>query len=251
MNCFRYDGTLIGFLCTLGQVIKGRQKIDRIVRTGHEPATGDLFGDEIQIESDRGWAEKVTAGLEKKLGKVYLENLAMAFFSENQGVEQDLIALTRRALHDNGKVLRHLTDPLVQRVNEAALRTRRERHRLYGLLRFVRLEDDCYLASIAPRTNVVPLLGPHFARRFDDQRWVILDTRRQMAIGGSGSRWGLIEKPVILPELNVHHEEHDIAELWRGFYRNISNPDRYNPQLRRQFMPKMYWGYLTEMQPVE
>ena len=45
-----------------------------------------------------------------------------------------------------------------------------------------------------------------------------------------------------------HDEEEQVVALWRRFYADISNPDRYNPNLRRQFMPKKYWRYLTELQ---
>ena len=249
MNCFYHDGTLVGFLCTLGHAIKNNQQAVRLVHTNDEGRTGDLFGEEIHIPSDLGWAEKVTVGLAQRLGRSYLRTLGLAFFSERDGIEEDLIELTRKALKSHADPLRHLTDPLVQRVNAAALRTARERHRLYGLARFMRLTDDCYLALITPKTNVAPLLGEHFARRYADQRWVILDTGRNLAIGGDGSQWGLIDGLENVPEMICHSEEQHIADLWRSFYRNVSIPDRYNPKLRRQLMPEQYWQYLTELQP--
>ncbi len=57
------------------------------------------------------------------------------------------------------------------------------------------------------------------------------------------------EEGIKLPaELPQHADEEQIASLWRSFYQSISNVDRHNPKLRQQFMPKMYWRYLTEMQ---
>ena len=49
--------------------------------------------------------------------------------------------------------------------------------------------------------------------------------------------------------VDVELSEQQVAALWRRFYTGVSNPERHNPRLRQQFMPKRYWPYLTEMQP--
>jgi len=243
-----YDGSLSGFLCLLGHAIKERLEVSVISR-GEQPLTADLFTFERQIATDADWAAKVAEGLKTKLGKRFMTVLGQALFSEEQGIELDLLHITRQALHQGHSILNQLADPLVNRVDAAALRTARERHRLLGLLRFTRLADDSYLARIIPRTNVVPLLGSHFVKRLSDQRWLIIDDRRKIGVLGENRRWQVLEQLEIATELAMHGSEQQIAALWRGFYQHISNPDRYNPKLRQQFMPKQYWQYLTELQP--
>lgn len=246
MTVLRYDGSLSGFLCLLGTAIKQNIAVSEIYRGG-QPSTGNLFSQELRIECDRAWAARVAAGLEQRLGKNYLTLLGQALLSEEDGIEIDLLNLTRRGLKRGPSLLQQLTDPLVNRVDSAALRTARERHRLLGLLRFSRQADDSYLARITPKTNVVPLLGGHFAKRLGDQRWLIVDDKRNIGVWGQNRRWELAEQVELSGDLCLHNSEQQIADLWRRFYHSISNPDRFNPKLRQQFMPKRYWAYLTEM----
>jgi probable DNA metabolism protein len=241
-----YDGSLSGFLCLIGRAIKERIEVTAII-SSQQSSTADLFNNELQIETDRDWAAKIAGGVERKLGKGFMTTFAQALLSEEEGVELDLLHLTRRALHEGRHIMAQLADPLVNRIDSAALRTGRERHRLLGLLRFSRLADDSYLARIIPRTNVVPLLGSHFAKRLGDQRWLIVDDKRKVGVWGKNRRWEVVEDIEIAIDLTEHASEQQVADLWRSFYGQISNPARYNPKLRRQFMPKIYWQYLTEM----
>ena len=245
-----YDGSLPGFLCLLGHALKTYPQWSE-VRNLAESTLPSLFVQEREIATDYDFADKVVSGLGKKLGRQFPNKLAHAFSSEWQGIEPDLIKVTGRALKRGRTSLDQLSDPLVHRFQNAAFRTAREKHRLLGLLRFSRLQDDCFLARVEPQANVVPFLGAHFARRFSDQRWVIVDTKRRVALFGAGPKWSLERQVDIAADLNFHDSEAEVVNLWKSFYRHISNPDRYNPQLRRQFMPKRYWSNLTEMQPAE
>lgn len=245
-----YDGSLSGFLCLLGTAIKEHLEVTTVCRQ-QQPTTAALFCPELIIETENAWAAKVASGLERKLGETFMTCSAQALFSEIDGIELDLLTLTRRALKEGPKILHHLADPLIGWINAAALKTSRERHRLLGLLRFERLCDDSYLARSSPRTNVVPLLGSHFAQRLGDQRWLIVDEKRKVGIWGENRRWQLVEEIVLSGDLTHHENERELTDLWRNFYRSVSNPDRRNPKLRQQFMPKMYWQYLTEMQPAQ
>ena len=242
-----YDGSVTGFFCLLGTAIKERLEIANVIRRG-ETTTADLFHQERQIETDSSWAAKVAAGLERALGGKFMTLLAQALLSELDGIELDLLTLTRRALHEGGKISSNLADPLVSWVQSAVLRSSREHHRLLGLLRFTQLADDSYLARIASRTNVIPLIGSHFAKRLGAQRWLIVDVKRKNGVLGEKSHWQVVEQIEISSDLLQHANEAHIANLWRSFYQSINNPQRYNPKLRQQFMPKHYWRYLTELQ---
>ncbi|PLY04226.1 MAG: hypothetical protein C0622_03195 [Desulfuromonas sp.] len=243
-----YDGSLDGFICLLGHAVKEHLPVTAIL-SSKKPASVALFEQERIIVTDPDWAATVAGGLHKKLGQRFMRELAQAYYSEEKEIEHDLLHLVRRALKSGPGVLGNLADPLINRVASAAQKTGRESHRLLGLLRFRRLIDDSYLACCAPRTNAAPLTGSHFAARFQAMRWVILDEKRQLGIFGTTDGWQLCTDVAIAPELLQHAEENEIATLWRNFYHNISNPDRFNPKLRRQFMPKKEWRYLTEMQP--
>lgn len=243
----RYDGSLAGFLCLAGQALKQRLQVTEIQRN-QLPSSDDLFNRVEEVVTDRTWAAHVAAGLETRLGKRFMTTVAQALFSEEERIELALLQLLGRSLREGNELLQRLADPLVNRIDRAALRTLRERHRLLGLLRFSQLTDTSYLARVEPQTNVVPLLGSHFSKRLQGQRWLIIDMRRRLGVWGEEKRWELVEGIALPASLPQAEEDEKIVELWRCFYRNISNRQRHNPKLRQQFMPKRYWSYLTEMQ---
>ena len=43
-------------------------------------------------------------------------------------------------------------------------------------------------------------------------------------------------------------EERLMQQAWKRFYDTVAVEARYNPELRRQFMPKRFWKNITEMQ---
>lgn len=241
-----YDGTLPGFLTALGQHHDALMAGQSLVRSDHE-SSNDLFHGHAQVTTDHAFSTRVAERLTQRLGQPALSTLGWAFMSEDPDVEAAMMAFIRAGFIHGPKVLQRQADPPIHRVLTLARRTRRERHRLLGLLRFVRLEGDLYLGRVAPRHHVVPLLADHFARRLADQQWLIIDTQRRVGIYGQQGQWELVDDYQLPNPLPLHPEEAGMAELWCGFYRSIAIPERFNPKLRQQFMPKHSWRYLTEM----
>ncbi len=245
---FVYDHSVNGLFCLLAKTIKEHLEISSISRH-HQQQSGFLFADYCLISSDRRRAAEVAAGLERKLGKQFVQRLLWAFFSDLDRIEQDLIEMTRRCLLHDPDYWQQLTEPLVLRVDAAALKTSRERHKLLGLLRFSRLEDDSYVAFATPKANIIPLLGSHFIRRLGDQKWLIVDRKRKTAVYRTESGWELASQVALADHHRLHQDEQEVVKLWKNFYQEISNPDRFNPKLRQSFMPKRYWNDLVELHP--
>ncbi len=42
-----------------------------------------------------------------------------------------------------------------------------------------------------------------------------------------------------------------LQKAWQAYYESVSIPERTNPRLQRQYMPRRFWGYLTEKQPLD
>jgi len=43
-------------------------------------------------------------------------------------------------------------------------------------------------------------------------------------------------------------DEKRFQEMWKSYHKAITIKERINPKLQKQFMPRRYWKYLTEMQ---
>jgi hypothetical protein len=145
------------------------------------------------------------------------------------------------------KIISDRCDPAIGAVLEASWKVWKETDRLFGLLRFSPSPAGVHIASCTPDHFVLPALANHFALRFGGgTSWAIIDEKRNMilycAIGGEPL---LTREP--LPELSLNGPD-PWENLWRGYHQTINNESRSNPDLQRQFMPRRYWKYLSEMQ---
>ena len=114
-------------------------------------------------------------------------------------------------------------------------------------LRFEHLEGGLWFARCNPQANVVPLLMDWFSGRFNTQPFVIHDEGHDLAGVYEGSDWYLVRTDRLdLP--GPAADERAMKDAWKRFYRTIAVESRYNPELRRQFMPKRLWKNITELQ---
>jgi probable DNA metabolism protein len=161
-------------------------------------------------------------------------------------------------------------DPDARVVLEAAYKVRRETDRLMGLLRFAPAARGggsgtyMYVARCSPDHYILPGLAEHFVRRFGECSWAVIDEKRNLVLarkpGGEVRLFPLGAGPAELagafpprcfPDFPGSPDSGNPGDyfenLWRNYYQSINNPDRNNPGLRRQFMPRRYWKYLPEL----
>jgi probable DNA metabolism protein len=51
-----------------------------------------------------------------------------------------------------------------------------------AFVRFEKMQDGVFFAKIDPDFNVLPLIRKHFKDRYQDQKWMIYDLRRNYGI---------------------------------------------------------------------
>ena len=114
-------------------------------------------------------------------------------------------------------------------------------------MRFSHLENGVWFARCCPNANVVSLVMNHFAARFNIQPFIIYDENHHVAGVYDGDDWSLVADDVI----NVPSRTADdafIEKLWQRFYDSLSIEARYNPELRRHFIPARLARSLPEME---
>ena len=67
-----------------------------------------------------------------------------------------------------------------------------------------------------------------------------------MAGMSAGGRWELVRTDGISQPERAQ-EETSMQDAWKRFYKALSVESRYNPELRRQFIPKRLWDNITEL----
>jgi probable DNA metabolism protein len=146
----------------------------------------------------------------------------------------------------------------------ASYKVAHEINRLMGFLRFKPDAGGYYVARCSPDHFILPVLEPHFTRRFGDTPWAVVDEKRGLALVREGQDSRILltgEAPLFREGGRVSQRPepqnrgpwtHDPwaqdpwEELWQSYHRTISIGVRKNPALQRRFIPQRYRDYLNE-----
>ena len=212
----------------------------------------ELFDDCVRIRTDAGIAERVWKRLKTYLGVKHRQRLFHAHLSGHPKAETLIYrciagAITERRTLKNAENL-----SISIRVDQLSQQVRREAHRMKGFIRFQQTKDGRYVALIAPRYDVLPLLRHHFESRYADQYWLIYDSARGYGIVYNCQvtreiRLGGVELSAVEQKADKH--EHLCQTLWQRYYAVSNIRSRGNPALHRRQLPRRYWRYLTEKKP--
>ncbi len=146
-----------------------------------------------------------------------------------------------------------ITDPLVSPIFSIARSVDAECEKIRQFARFEHLSSesfDLWFSRINPKHSVVPLVMGHFVERFNVQPFIIFDENRDLAGVYNGNGWfmtSVTEESISKNLESLSAEERLMQYAWKTFYDTLSIDSRYNPELRRNFMPKRFWKNLTEL----
>lgn len=263
---FSYDGTLEGLLSAVFAACAARKPgADLAVQGTIQPR---LEQEVIVVPTDMDRALRIRRSLIRSHGDAAFDTIRTASASDDPGVGTAVYRFILHALAGPSgcaacprkgscrdvcqkprysAILDDLGDPCVWPVAAASRAVLNERHRLEQFIRFKHMDGDVWFARCNPNASVVPLLMDWFIPRFNTQRFVIFDENHLLSGVYDGRRWYLVKGDAIAPPPESD-DEHDMEEAWRTFYDSVSIDERYNPELRRSFMPMRLWRNITEVQ---
>ncbi|MDR0514693.1 MAG: TIGR03915 family putative DNA repair protein [Coriobacteriaceae bacterium] len=263
-----FDGTLEGLLSAVFAAYSSSEKPSDIL-CGKElqPRLGQTV---ITVETNLEHAFRVQRGICARCGPIVFEAVKSTSLSDDPAIGTIIYrflryAFSRDIVHDChgcpqnlgcgglcsqtrkhsplNDIAHHAVAPFI----EANRRVYNEREKVLQFLRFAHLEGDVWFARCNPNASVVPLVMDWFAGRFNTQAFMIYDEAHHLAGVYEGKDWFLVKTDHLdLPEPS--HEEAQMAQAWKRFYRTIAVESRFNPELRQSFMPKRLWKNITEMQ---
>jgi len=235
------DGSLEGFLCALYESFRLRRLPERLTR---DRSTIDLFEEVYDIHTDDETAAKMMAHLRVQLAPDTLRRILHTTLCDDAAYERELLLYTRLALRDD-KALHDLSQPVVFAIEGYEKRLMRVVHRMYGFVRFEMLEDSSLYARIAPPCNVLPLIGRHFAKRMEGERFIIHDTSRNLIL--VWDTVNLAVHPILEASAPIlHAEEQRYRGLWKSFFESVAIEERKNYKAQRNFVPLLYREYMSE-----
>ncbi len=258
MTVYVFDGTMDGLLSAVFDAFLLKEQPEHLLTGGDEVP---LFSERIyKVTTDIEKAQRVWAGLEKKLPREALRLISTSHLSELPELWQPLFMYICKVFRLGRGVVRNFADPDVLAVTQIARRVMHEARRMKQFVRFQKAKDGTYLAVISPDHNVLPLIVNHFHDRFNDKPWLIYDAHRHY-----GYHYDGLSQPIRITfedEASVSFsltdgklsneilssDDHLLQDLWRTYFRAICIRERLNPRKQLNDMPRRYWKYLTEKQ---
>lgn len=243
---FVTDGSFDGLLSAIFDAYAEKTAPDVIQPVTHTQQ--GLFERRVSIATDAAKAARAWRGLKTHLGVKGRQILAEAFLSGNAGVETMIYTYIRERIPHAKVSPNGVSLDVKIRLDQLARKVREEARRLEGFVRFEQTGEGRYLARIAPRYDVLPLIRNHFESRFADQRWIIYDTVRRygLVFDGRTARALPLDMAEPGPGSRPDADESLCQRLWQRYYDAVNIPARNNPRLHRRLLPRRYWAYLTE-----
>ena len=251
MTILFYDSTFEGFLTAVFEVFEYKYQDVQIVHSG--TFQNSFFAEPIEIITNPEKADRVLKRLEKQLGKSGIQDILYAFLSEDVSRETILLQSISYAVANPDKnILQDFSNSAVMQLSKLVKSVNRERHRMKAFIRFELLKDGIYFAEIFPDFDVLTLIITHFKNRYQDQKWLIYDSKR-----GYGVYYDLtsveiisLDQPIAFSESQkkelLDKKELHYQKLWIEYFDHTNIKERRNDKLHVQHVPKRYWKYLTE-----
>lgn len=244
----QYDGSFDGLLSAVFYVYARKIPLDDLRIRSSEAPVG-LFDDADVVTTDAEHAARVFTRLQKSLTRRGMITLLYGFLSNDDAMPDTFLRIVRRTLAETRNPLHDYGAAEIVRWMGWVKSVGREKHHMEAFVRFEAHDDGLYFARIEPRHDVLPLIMPHFCRRFPTMRFAIYDTARGYGIYHQDKQLQRIGE---LDDKNrtdtVSADEAFYRALWRQYFSSTTITSRINRKLQRQHMPQRYWKYLTEKQ---
>lgn len=241
-----YDETFGGILSAIFYVFRHKQFQARLVPQQEEAPM--LFGESTKIEAKEAEARRVWNGIMQLTSYQEANWLYRASLAELPEIHQAIFQYIRQLFQEKQslKTMEHLS--YVREIHRANKLVFREEHRMHAFVRFSKVADGQFIAPIAPRHNVLPLLGTFFSERYADQDWLIYDIYRKKGIYFCEGELSDVQLNKLPASWKLEDEAVEgYPELWEAYYQSVNIPERYNPKLHLQHIPKSYWWMLPEL----
>ena len=256
MIIYSFDGTMDGLLTAVFEAFSLHEEPEQLLKEGDALP---LFCDyNYQVTTDEEKARRVWTGLEKRLSREAMKLISVSWLSELQELNTPLFLYICKVFRQ-GDISRNFADPDVLTVTNIARRVLHEQLRMKQFIRFQKAKDGTYLAVVAPDHNVLPLITDHFSDRFNDQPWLIYDTKRHYGFHYDGQQViritfedeGAVPFDLTNGKLQtdvLSSDDQLLQDLWRTYFKAICIKERMNPRKQLSDMPRRYWKYMTEKQ---
>lgn len=242
-NVYIYEGDFISLLNTILYLLKNNLRPENIKTENYNPT---LFEQTIYLSILKN--DKVIDQIMKAFGQYTIRSMYYVFLSEEENKELILYYFFRNATKYRHKIMYYRNLKCVSEVLRISNYVIHEAHKMKGFLRFKELQRNILYAEMAPTNDILFLVSCHFAKRLKNEFWIIKDNKRKIISIYDKKQFIIVASEEFqLSVTKISKEEQNIEALWKTFYKTIGIKERKNDKCRRNFMPKKYWKYITEV----
>ncbi|MCZ4243071.1 TIGR03915 family putative DNA repair protein [Pedobacter punctiformis] len=248
-----FDGSMPGLLTAVFEWFE--RKPGKVVLKSIEIFQPEAFAESFTVITDHQKADRVWAGLRKKVNQEWLRKFYCSYLSEIPAAYNHLFHFCLYTFKNAPGAESNYGNEHVMALSKYAKSVEREKHRMEAFIRFQKTSDSIFYSAIDPDFNVLPLILIHFKNRYADQQWIIYDLKRKY-----GLYYNLKEVEEVTmsftdqmnkknPDAVFMDEKEELyAVLWKDYFKSANIIARKNTKLHLQHVPKRYWKYLTEKQ---
>lgn len=207
----------------------------------------ELFCEYRRTESDVSKTASVIRTIHRKISPKAYTMVYCAAMSDQEDKLDVIYRFLILGFHYGPSVIERLQEPAVMRLFELDRKVRNESHYFREFIRFASLPNQVLVSHIAPKSNVLTLVAPHFADRMPSENWMIIDDTRRLAIVHPADANYYLTP---LSEQDMHllsrKTEDPFVDLWKEFFDAIGIKERFNPRCQRNMLPLWYRKNMTE-----
>jgi len=245
---FLYDGSLDGLFSLIFFAYEHKIHPQKIITK--EAYIPNLLDTCQEIPTDFEKSSRIFHGILNTISYSCFFSFYLAFLSSFPKKEMLIFDYICFGFKVGPKIDTMLSIPFVLEIQKIRKTVLGEIHRLSGLLRFMEIGKNQYIATLHPDHNILEPLGKRFIRRFPTMDFVIVDKNRDIGFFYQNTSYFIHSlKGISLP--HITEEEKEYQKLWKTFFETIAIKERTNAKLQKQYMPKRYWKDLVEINPVE
>ena len=239
MKIFVIDGTVTAFFTAVFDAYREKN----CVITSNARVQLSFDSEVIRVVGEREKNERVQNAV-YKCDRQAVDDIVLALRSGDPSKEQTAFEYLKKLLEIKSPISKMLSLPQVIDFNETVRRVTLEAHRLKGLLRFMESREGVLYAPYSPDNDITDLLMPHFAARYNSEKFVIHDVKRKIAGMYDGNKW--ITGYAGEAEIYLSEYEQAFKNLWKKYYNSVNIKDRPHIKQMKGYMPVRYWKFLPE-----
>lgn len=243
---YLYDGTFDGLLTCIYSHYYDKKATGIYDERSYECT---IFGDHKKIKTNEENFIKVHNAITNKISIQALTNVYHTYLSSDYNKDNYILKYLELGFKVGYKIDSYHTHKVVLPIHKLSLKVTKEMHLFLGILRFKEVGNGLY-AEVEPDHNIIILLAEHFTDRLKNERFIIHDKRRNIAIIYNTKEWYLSDFK-FAGDIPISEREKEFMKLWKGYFDHIGIESRKNLKLQRQFVPTRYRKNIVEFNKLD